>query len=82
MEPPRVVLPINENPYEITNVCIELYLKGFSIGIAWRSTDEQGVIQGVVQRLVNIELILEQVYSEKDSDRIHIYIQDMIIMKK
>jgi hypothetical protein len=74
MEPPCVVLVIDDNPYRLmvtpSYVCrtypytmLEPYV-GFKV-VRKRLCDDQGVIQGVIQRLVLREFSLCQVCIEE-----------------
>ena len=90
--PPCLVLVIDENLYGLM-VALS-YLKGLSIGIAWRPfvgfkvirrriCIDQSVIQGLIQRLVMWELsLLQTCLEEEDCVNIHVYLQDIILMKR
>ena len=91
--PPCLVLVIDDNPYGLM-VCLELHLKGLSIGFAWRSfigfkaisrrlCVDQGGIQGFIQRLVMWELsLLQACLEEEDCVNLHVYLQDIILVNQ
>jgi len=78
----------------MSNACIELLLKGLYIGNAWRpcvgfkvvrrwSSEDQGVIQDVIRRMVlgDLSLWLACLEEEEDWVSIHVYLQDIIVTK-
>ena len=73
-----------------TNGCLELYLKDLSIGISWSPCVGFKEFMwwprcylGIIQRLVMWELsLLQACLGEEDCVIIHVYLQDIIQMKR
>ena len=73
-----------------TNGCLELYLKDLSIGISWSPCvgfkefmSLPRCYEGIIQRLVMWELsLLQACLEEEDCVIIHVYLQDIIQMKR